>query len=227
MALIGVAGIASFYFLEGGKAIRQGGFSLVLFIVFGTVIATLVWSAYAAISNLRTLTPKREVGSKSRRLTLSISGFLLLMVIVGGEWQHKASERHPSRYEIPDGYVGWVVIHHGVQNAPTTQMMNGKWVFKFPGSGELTTKTDQEFGEAKDDYFYYLPDGRLHVLPNTGWGKGGMIWGDSSGTYEEAGKPDDHREQFFVGTEQQFNRMQNLPELREGIVAKDLREELR
>jgi hypothetical protein len=122
-------------------------------------------------------------------------------------WQHKASERHPSYYFIPDGYVGWVKIHHGVPNAPITPISGGAYEFRIPASGEDFTNSEQEFGWAHDRYFYVSPNGVQREILETGWGKGGMIWNNSSGTFEEEGKKPDRTEQFFVGTEVQLHQL--------------------
>ena len=72
---------------------------------------------------------------------------------------------------------------------------NGTLVCRIPDSGLLDTSSPLEEGWAKDEYFYYSKDGAMHALKSTGWGHGGLIWGETNSTTEQF---------FFVGTEEQF-----------------------
>jgi hypothetical protein len=111
--------------------------------------------------------------------------------------------RHATRYLIPKGYIGWIKIEYG-RNAPPLEMSNGKYICRIPESGALATSSHLEEGWAKDEYFYYSEDGSTEVLPETGWGGGGMIWaggvaGDSPGAKQ-------FTQTFYVGKEDQYHR---------------------
>jgi hypothetical protein len=147
--------------------------------------------------------------------------------MAAAQWQRVKNERHPSRYVLPEGYVGWVVIHFDHPGAPPIVLRDKNLLFQIPESGVLYTSSQQEYGTARDHYFYKLSDGQFRELPNTGWGKGGMVWNESSGTRENPGSPDDHTEHFFIGTEQQEKEMESLPNTWEGIVPGDLRKKLK
>ena len=136
------------------------------------------------------------------------------------------SERHASRYVLPDGYVGWVVIHYDHPGAPPIELKDKELVFDIPETGVLYTQSQQESGEERDHYVYRLPEGRFREFPNTGWGKGGMVWDEGSGTMEVPGAPDDQTERFFIGTERQEKEMQSLPNTWNGIVPGDMRGKL-
>lgn len=131
------------------------------------------------------------------------------------------------RYILPDGYVGWVVIHFSHPGAPPIELRDKQLVFEIPESGVLYTSSQQEFGEALDHYVYRDSSGETRELPQTGWGKGGMVWNESSGTMQKPGAPDDHTEQFFIGKEQQEKAMESLPDRWSGVVPGDLRGKLR
>jgi hypothetical protein len=103
--------------------------------------------------------------------------------------------RYPTRFLIPDNYIGWVEVRYAQSNANALPVMNGRLICQIPDSGMLDTSSPLEAGWAKDEYFYYSRDGALHALKSTGWGQGGVIWGETNSTTEEF---------FFVGTEQQF-----------------------
>ena len=116
--------------------------------------------------------------------------------------------RHPVRFLIPDGYVGWVEIKYGENSSPSLPIENGAIICRFPLNGLLQTSSRQEEGWASDEYVYYSADGRTRTLPNTGWGKGGMVWAP---TYETDGTVNSVGIQrgasfMYIGTEQQYRR---------------------
>lgn len=111
--------------------------------------------------------------------------------------------RHPTRFLIPKGYIGWIKIEYG-RNAPPLKMSNGKYICQIPASGVLATSSSLEEGWAKDEYLYYSDDGSTEVLRDTGWGGGGMIWAGSMGGDSTMRKQ--FTETFYVGSEDQFHR---------------------
>jgi hypothetical protein len=118
--------------------------------------------------------------------------------------------RHPTRYLIPEGYVGWVKINRGEKAAPL-QLSNGKYICRIPASGVLDTSSNFEGGWAKDEYLYYSSSDVLRELPETGWGKGGMIWANHSEfqAYQDGSLPSRVTESFYVGTEEQYHHNGN------------------
>jgi len=113
--------------------------------------------------------------------------------------------RHPTRFLIPDGYVGWVEVKYGDSNAPAFPLDKGTLVCRIPGGGLLVTSSSLEEGWAKDQYFYYSKDGSVRALKETGWGSGGMIWGGSNSTVDQY---------FYVGTEEQYHKAVSTNESR-------------
>ena len=227
----GLLATAPFWILEPIKALRLDGRSFATFVTsvsLGILMIYLVVGGVCAARVRREFGPKKtgDVSARGRRIVVGVSIVSLVCLIAAGQWQRVKSARHPSRYVLPDGYVGWVVIHFDNPGAAPIELRDKELLFEIPESGVLYTSSQQEYGEAKDHYFYRLPDGRLRELPNTGWDKGGMVWDESSGTTEKPGAPDDHTEQFFIGTEEQEKAMQNLPNTWSGIVPGDLREKL-
>ena len=118
--------------------------------------------------------------------------------------------RHPTKYLIPEGYVGWVKINHG-EKADPLQLSNGKYMCRIPASGVLDTSSNVEGGWAKDEYLYYSSSNVLRELPETGWGKGGMIWANRSEfqATQDGSLPSRFTESFYVGTEEQYHRKGN------------------
>jgi len=129
--------------------------------------------------------------------------FLLSFLILASSFVLRACEqqRSPSRYLIPQGYVGWVRIDFNVNGAPQLRKEADYWNFKFPASGKIQTSSEMEYGTANDEYYYYVGESRS-ALKETGRGGGGMIWGGLNGKKE--GKAQEVYQYFFVGTETQL-----------------------
>jgi len=117
----------------------------------------------------------------------------------------QVDNRKPSRYLIPEGYVGWVRMTFNVKDAPPLSIEDGLYLFRFPPSGSLQTSSDIEYGVSSgDDYYYYCGDER-RKLKLTGWDGGGLIWAGYNGwSGKNFAERKDVHEGFFVGTEEQL-----------------------
>ena len=105
-----------------------------------------------------------------------------------------------SRFLIPEGYTGWVRIEFEVQGAPPLPMEGGQYVLKIPSDGLLRTSSAEQYGWAKDHYYYYSAQG-VRALPDSGPAE--LIWSKING--EESGVSGKRNyEEFFVGNAQQF-----------------------
>jgi hypothetical protein len=107
-------------------------------------------------------------------------------------------KRTPVTYEVPRGYVGWVRIEFEQPRAAPLPRRDGNLVIRIPPSGVLRTSSPFEVGWARDRYVAYSAQG-VTELPLTGWGAGGMIWGQFNGT--GTGEHGRTHEMFFVGSE--------------------------
>jgi hypothetical protein len=138
-----------------------------------------------------------------KRRYLIITVFLLVHV-VAFPCACQEKKRRPSRYLIPEGYVGWVRITFLKTGAPPLPIEDNYYLFKFPTSGLLATSSDMEYGVASDQYFYYCGDTR-RPLHETAWGGGGMIHAGYNGwSGDSYAERTDVHEGFFVGTEEQL-----------------------
>jgi len=140
---------------------------------------------------------------RSAQIAVAICSLALFLGVAG--WltiDARHSIRHSSRFLIPEGYVGWVRVEFQIKDAPLLPVEGGECLFKFPPSGLLRTSSSEEYGWAKDHYFYYSEKG-TRILRDTGPSSERLIWGKING--EESGSQGKRKyEEFFVGTEQQF-----------------------
>jgi hypothetical protein len=118
--------------------------------------------------------------------------------------------RHPTRYLIPSGYVGWVKIEYGDGGSPL-EMSKGAYICRVPPGGVVSTSSPMEEGWAADEYFYLSTDGKLTKLPETAPDEGGMIWAETISSDQEvrAKTPNRVTETFYVGTESRYRTAQN------------------
>ena len=128
----------------------------------------------------------------------------LLLVVNGVAFPCACQEqkRRPSRYLVPEGYVGWVRITFRKNGAPPLPIEDNHYLFKFPASGLLETSSDIEYGVGSDEYFYYCGDTRRKI------DGGSMTWGGYTGwSGNNFAERTDVHEGFFVGTEEQFKTL--------------------
>ena len=102
-------------------------------------------------------------------------------------------------YEIPNAFVGWVVVTE-LSTCPTSTTDTEGTTIAVRRDGTACAEVKPA---PKSFYrrFYYVDDRgqRIRELRATGWGKGGEIWGESA--------PSDGCEyRFFVGSEEMFKR---------------------
>ncbi|MGH9733720.1 MAG: DUF6843 domain-containing protein [Candidatus Acidiferrales bacterium] len=111
----------------------------------------------------------------------------------------------PSKFLIPDGYVGWVLLAYDQKNAPAAPSSNGERIFKFPGTGRLKTSSRGPESDAKKEYLYYSREGSIRDVPMDYRDGDGMIWGEYQGTL--GGVISEYG--FFVGTHDQYEKAKN------------------
>ncbi len=126
---------------------------------------------------------------------------VIFMTIVGRQQKR-------DRFLIPEGYVGWVVVHFSVPGAAALDMEEGFRLIKIDSNGEAFTSSALIPGEGYyDEYFYVTADGIRRRVPNSYFGAGGgtegtldagqayksicsFIWIGTKEQYEKMGRPD-------------------------------------
>jgi hypothetical protein len=112
----------------------------------------------------------------------------------------RTSTRRSFRFLIPEGYAGWIRVEFEVPGAPPLAMEGREYILRIPPNGVLRTSSSEQYGWAKDRYYYYSVQG-VRSLPDSGQAR--FIWGKING--EASGTSGTRKyEEFFVGTEQQF-----------------------
>ncbi len=112
---------------------------------------------------------------------------------------------HPSRFLVPEGYVGWLLLEYNIKDAEPAPTVGDTKTFQFPRTGMLNTSSPGPERGAEDQYFYYFPDGSLReISQNYAAGKG-MIWGQHEGSRNGVMS----HFGFFAGTEEQYKRFQS------------------
>ena len=103
------------------------------------------------------------------------------------------------RYEIPAGYRGWVSIDLSNPRCPPSLHQGRFRVYIVDATGHGCTSDPVAEGWRSIEYDSLGGNGGRRRLPETSWGKGGLIWGPA---LQRQGST--KRTIFFVGTEQQF-----------------------
>lgn len=120
------------------------------------------------------------------------------------ERDHDPSRRQ-SKFLIPAGYTGWVLLEFNVKGAPSVGEEVGARIFKFPAGGRLKTSSSGPDGESNNTYFYYAADGSITEISSDYWNDEGMLWGEYPGSA--------HGEMcfwgFFIGTHEQYEKQKN------------------
>jgi hypothetical protein len=172
------------------------------------IFVLLIATVYAAIVSFR---QKREPAeptwifpaSAARRTRIALCVATLICAVGIGAWfslSVRHTVRRSSRFLIPEGYTGWVRVEFEVQGAPPLPVDAGQYVLTIGPDGSLKTSSLEQYGWAKDSYYFYSSAG-MHLIPDAG--PDCLIWGKING---EAASSSGKRkyEEFFVGTEQQF-----------------------
>jgi hypothetical protein len=168
-------------------------------LVVATVYSAIVSFRQAEVGKRTWIFPEATNGSARivvGALTLALLTGLALWLSVSV----RNSTRHSLRFLIPQGYIGWIRVEFEAQGAPPLAMEDGEYIVKIPPDGVLRTSSAEQYGWARDHYYYYSAQG-ARPLPDSG--SAALIWvkinGEGSGI---SGKR--KYEELFVGTAQQF-----------------------
>jgi hypothetical protein len=160
------------------------------------------------VNQWSTLYRRRHVSDRRRQdgaLVRRVVALIALAGVLAG-----CNTRTPERWQISDGYVGWVVVQYKNPACSPLPRSDGYIVLRISLNGRVCTSDPQPNGEAFDKYEYIKADGgTLEIDQRT------MIWGGKSSSTG--------RSYFFVGSEQQFRNAPVSAEQLDRLCATDLR----
>ena len=141
---------------------------------------------------------------KRAAIVVATAAFLYFAAIYGYYFYLNSLPKE-SRYLIPDGYVGWIVIHYIDKSSPDIPNYNGVKIYKIPPSGEFRTSYNPTTDQLKEkrygsEYFYYSESG-LKPIPQEL-----VDWRGNQGKVEDDGKYSTFETRLWVGTQEQYAR---------------------
>jgi hypothetical protein len=153
-----------------------------------------------------------------KKKAIAVSLFALILV-TGGFYGFRSAERtrHPNKFLIPSGYVGWIVIEHGVKGSPPTKREGDYLVYQFPLNGRMKTSSPLELGIEQgntQDKAYYVASHSLTPISDAWPAKHTasdiLIWNWGTGSaIPEDGIP--LIEADFIGTKGQHAEAERGP----------------
>ncbi|MDQ6720135.1 MAG: hypothetical protein M3003_04985 [Candidatus Dormibacteraeota bacterium] len=126
---------------------------------------------------------------RGRVVRLGRAGPILLVLALLGT---ACNTRTPDRWEIPSGYVGWIVAQYESSACSALPLDRGYKVLKVNDRGRICTSDKQESGEAFDKFFYVNSGGQANEIDQRT-----LIWGSVYSSTK--------RSFHFVGTETQYH----------------------
>lgn len=106
---------------------------------------------------------------------------------------------HRLTFEVPEGFHGWVTVSFGNKQCVDGAVTIAGSVIAVDPKGLGCSRVSRYPKTAWLRYYYVAKGRRTRELKPTGWGQGGMVWGQST-------EMDGSTFRFFVGTEQEFKR---------------------
>ncbi|MRX72254.1 hypothetical protein GJU40_08830 [Bacillus lacus] len=127
-----------------------------------------------------------------------ITALILILFLAGCVQDDQTEERS---FLIPAGYVGWVTVEYSQQGTQVQQGRNN--TYEVSNKGLVRTSQSQIHEGWATNHFYYVDD----TGKKTRLQQGKMIHGPSSG------QESNHEsvEYFFVGTEEQYSKIEYVP----------------
>ena len=123
----------------------------------------------------------------------------------------------PERHIVAEGFQGWAIVHHSVEDAPPLHVDDGALVVEYPASGRLETSTPayDDDGFLHREYFTRRAGGLVPLS------RMGEIWGEYNirVVRDEGDGMTSRSSGFFVGTMAEFREAERpiagmeLPEL--------------
>ena len=160
------------------------------------------------------------MGQSMKRVLLWV--VLPLLLVTAGFLVYVLSSSSPAlRYEMKEGFRGWVVIQYGDVRSPPLPIRKRYLALQIPESGCLCTATTQPLGFRNTVYEYVSPyDQRTEIFVKYG-DPNSQILEHVTGKYV-IGQKTVAREYFFVGPVSEYSRAPNITQI-DDLLCKELR----
>jgi hypothetical protein len=112
---------------------------------------------------------------------------LLVLLLFSG-----CNTRTPDRWEVPAGYVGWIIAQYEDSSCQPLPVDGGYKVLKLSAQGRVCTSEKQASGDAFDKFFYVDGTGHSSEIDQRK-----LVW---AGVYNATTKRSFH----FIGTEAEY-----------------------
>lgn len=116
----------------------------------------------------------------------------------------QTNPKHPYRFLIPEGYVGWVRVDFDVKGAAALPIEDGYYIVKIPDTGRLQTSSTDML--ARWDEFYYFAGDAKYRLAITTQEPVAMIQNRFMGPAPGDYYPPHHYRYFFVGPTAEYEK---------------------
>ena len=138
LSLVGIAGVLSFWIVEPLRSVLHGDGVGAGELIASVITLLSLSAAWVAVGDLRH-SRATIASTRQRRITLGVSACCIAILMGGILWQNERSKRTPSRYILPDGYIGWAKIHFGAPGVlPRHQSAMELMSFGLPSRGNST-----------------------------------------------------------------------------------------
>jgi hypothetical protein len=126
-----------------------------------------------------------------------LATLLVFAALVGAACQ----TRTPEVIEVPDGYVGWVIVEYGRPDCPSLPVQSGKLVVRLNDRGRVCASNAPPEGGAFDTWLYVKADGTTREIDQRSAIHGGSYFGQTK------------RRIIFVGPEDKWRESESADSL--------------
>lgn len=110
---------------------------------------------------------------------------VLTCLLLGG-----CNTRTPDRWDVPAGYVGWIVAQYEDPSCGPLPIEHGYKVLKLNARGRVCTSEKQEAGDAFDKFFYLDADGHSSEIDQGKFVWGGVYYANTKRSFQFVGSED-------------------------------------
>lgn len=132
-----------------------------------------------------------------------LSTIIVVFLFAGNNYLKDKYKKHPNIFLIPNGFVGWIEIHYGLNGYPPLPTEGEAIILRIPESGILKTSSEPSYTLEK---FYYVDKNDNRIELGFEFEHGGTI--GSSELIRSDGSTTKYPiiERHFIGTNEQWEQ---------------------